>query len=160
LALLLTKYLDPDHVLDELGKKPSSRLNGILQKKRGMRSGVPDAMVIFRQRSSFIEVKSRSGRASRAQKQVRDALVAIGCEWRMCRSARAALTALHQSGVEFRRPWRPVPLRSWEGPFSGAERRLPQLPEEAALQREACRRWRERRRALAAAERYDGERAA
>jgi len=29
----------------------------------------------------------------------------------------------------------------WEGPFTGAERRLPQHPEVAARQREMCRRW-------------------
>ena len=57
-------------------------------------------------------------------------------------------------------PWRPVPLRPWEGPFTGAERRLPMHPAIAARQGEACRRWRERKRARKAAvqavERDDG----
>jgi hypothetical protein len=148
LASLLSKHLDPSTTFwTSLENKPRSLLSGLLQKKRGMRSGLPDVMVIFRQRSVFVEVKSRSGRASKAQKQVRDELAAVGCEWWLCRSARAALTALHRSGVELR-AWRPVPLHPWEGPFTGAERRLPQHPEVRARQREACRRWREKKRAL------------
>lgn len=45
-------------------------------------------------------------------------------------------------------------LRPWEGPFSGAERRLPQHPKVRARQKGACRRWQERKRAreLAAVE--------
>jgi hypothetical protein len=159
LARLLTEYLARSCAFwTSLENRPRSRLSGLLQKKRGVRSGLPDVMVICR-KVVFVEVKSRSGRASLAQKQVRDELVAVGCEWFMARSARAALTALDRAGVPFRRPWRPVQLRPWEGPFSGAERRLPQHPEVAARQREACRRWRERKHALklaAAAERNDG----
>ena len=109
-------------------------------------------MTIFRGRSSFVELKSKAGRASKAQKKVRAELVAAGAQWWMARSARAALVALHRSGVQFREPWRPpVDLRQWEGPFDGSERRLPQHPEVAARQREACRRWRERKRARALA---------
>jgi hypothetical protein len=113
-------------------------------------------MVIIRQRSVFVEMKSHAGIASRAQKQVRKELVAIGCDWWLCRSARAALTALHRSGVPFRRPWEAPELARWEGPFTGAERRLPMHPAIAARQREACRRWRARKLAAqAAAERAD-----
>jgi hypothetical protein len=81
------------------------------------------------------------------------------CEWWMARSARAALTALHRSGVPFQPAWVPVPLHPWEGPFTGAERRLPMHPAIAARQREACRRWRERKRARALEEAAAAERA-
>ena len=160
LARLLERYLDPTTTFwTSLENRPSSFLNGLLAKKRGVRSGLPDVMVIIPQRSVFVEVKSPSGRASRSQKQIREELVGVGCAWWMARSARAALTALHRSGVPFRRPWRPIPLRPWEGPFSGAERRLPQHPEVAARQRAACQRWRAQKRARALEEAAATERA-
>ena len=148
LAQLLMKYLDPATTFwTALENKPRSLLSGLLQKKRGVRSGLPDMMIIFRQQPVFIEVKSISGRATRAQKQVREELLAVGCRWWMVRSARAALVALRLSGVEFRRSWKPPELRLWEGPFDGAEKRLPQHPAVAERQRLACRLWRERKRA-------------
>src|SRR6516162_4349546 len=104
LAALLQHYLDPSTTFwSSLENRPSSLLNGILQKKRGVRSGLPDLMVIFGRPPVFVEVKSPAGIASKAQKQVRQELLAVGCRWWMVRSARAALTALQRSGVPFRR---------------------------------------------------------
>jgi hypothetical protein len=149
LAQLLAKYLDPSCTFwTSLENKPSSRLNGVLQKKRGMRSGLPDTMVIFRQRPHFLEIKSKAGIASKAQKKVRAELVAAGAMWWLVRSARAALMALRLSGVAFRRAWKPPELRAWEGPFDDPNKRLPQAPDVAAHRREVTRRWRERQRAL------------
>ena len=150
----------PDAVFwTSLENAPRTALSGLLQRRRGVKSGLPDLMFISPPKVIFIEVKARDGRASRAQKRTRDELCARGCEWWLCRSAKAALTALHRSGVELR-SWRPVPLRPWEGPFDGTERRPPQHPEVRARQREANRRWRERKRARKAAvqavERDDG----
>jgi hypothetical protein len=149
LARLLTRYLDPQTVFwTSLENKPSSRLNGLLQKRRGVRSGLPDTMVVYRRRAVFVELKSKAGVASKSQKQVRAELVAAGARWWMARSVRAALTALHRSGVPFRAPWKPPSdLREWEGPFTGEEKRAPQHPLVREKQREACRRWREKRRA-------------
>jgi hypothetical protein len=80
----------------------SSLLNGLLQKKRGVRSGLPDVMVIAcHHLVVFVELKSVSGIASKAQKQVRRELLSVGCRWWMARSARAALMALHRAGVPF-----------------------------------------------------------
>ena len=62
------------------------------------------------------------------EQQVRADLLAVGCAWFMARSLRAALAALHRSGVPFRRSWR-ASHEVWEGPFDGSEKRLPQLPE-------------------------------
>lgn len=149
LAHLLTKYLDPATTFwTALENKPRSLLSGLLQKKRGMRSGLPDVMVIPScRRPVFVELKSRSGRASKEQKRVRKELVAVGCDWGMARSARAALMALQRSGVQFRRTWTAPELQPWEGPFTGEEKRLPQHPLVREKQREANRRWREKRRA-------------
>ena len=148
LAALLQHYLDPSTAFwSALENQPRTRLAGILQRRRGTRAGLPDLIVICGRPPVFVEVKSRAGIASKAQKQVRQELVAVGCHWWMARSARAALVALHRSGVEFRGAWEPpADLRPWEGPFDGSEKRLPQHPAIAARQRQYARRWRERQR--------------
>lgn len=71
LVELLARYLDPATVFwTSLENRPSSLLNGLLQKKRGVRSGLPDVMVIACPRLVvFVELKSVSGIASKAQKK-------------------------------------------------------------------------------------------
>jgi len=148
LAEMLGRLLDPRVFWSSLENRPRSRLSGLLARRRGTRAGLPDIMVIFRGRSNFVELKSPSGRPSPTQRRIRAELVAADCQWWMARSARAALVALHRSGVPFRRPWKePATLRAWEGPFTGEEKRLPQHPLVREKQRLACRRWREKRRA-------------
>jgi hypothetical protein len=150
LAELLAKHLDPACTFwTSLENKPMSRLIGLFQKRRGVRSGLPDVLVIFRQKPIFVELKSRSGVATKAQKQLRLELLAAGAVWSMARSARAALMALHLAGVGFRRRWNPPRLHPWEGPFDNPEMRLPQHPAVAAERRAATRRWRARQRARA-----------
>jgi hypothetical protein len=163
LAGLLTKYLDPTCTFwTSLENKPLSQLSGIFQKRRGVRSGLPDVLVIFRQKPIFVELKSRAGVATKAQKQRRLELLAADAVWLMARSARAAVMALHLSGVVFRRRWKPPRLKPWEGPFADPNERLPQAPDVAARRRAARRRSRERQRAckatkLAAARRCSGQ---
>jgi hypothetical protein len=148
LAEMLDKYLDPaDAFWTSLENKPISRLSGIFQKKRGVRSGLPDELVIWRGKPIFIELKSRAGVASKAQKQIRAKLLPAGADWWLARSARAALMALHLSGVVFRRKWKPPCLKPWEGPFADPTQQLPQAPDVAAQRRAARQRWRARRRA-------------
>jgi hypothetical protein len=65
----------------------------------------------------------------------------------MVRTCRAALMALHLSGVPLRPPWTPQPLEPWEGPFADPNKRLPQAPEVKAERSAAHKRWRERQRA-------------
>ena len=132
LAEMLAKYLDPASTFwTSLENKPLSRLSGLFQKRRGVRSGLPDVLVIFRQKPIFVELKSRAGVASKAQKQIRAKLLPAGADWWLARSARAALMALHLSGVVFRRKWKPPRLKLWEGPFADTQR-LPQHPSVAA----------------------------
>jgi hypothetical protein len=143
LAGLLARHLDPTCTFwTSLENKPLSRISGYLQVKRGVRSGLPDLEVIWRGKPIFIELKSRRGVASKAQKQIRLELLPSGAAWYMARSARAALMALHLEGVVFRRKWKPPRLKPWEGPFNGSERRLPQHPVVAAERAAACKRWR------------------
>ena len=153
LTELLTRYLDPSCTAwTSLENRPRSMVAGMLAKRRGVKSGVPDVLVIFRGLPVFLEQKSRAGIASKAQREFRDALVAAGCQWWLVRSARAGLAALRLSGVEFRRPWSPPQLTRWEGPFADPRQRLPQAPDVAAHRREVNARWRrERKRALEAA---------
>ena len=88
-----------------------------MRKKRGVRSGLPDLLVWHRGRSIGIELKSLFGRVSDAQRHVRDAMLKAGVQWWCCRTATAALTALHRSGVPLS-GWKPPPLDAWEEPVS------------------------------------------
>src|SRR5262249_26251546 len=142
---MLDEYLDPaDTFWTSLENKPLSRLSGIFQKRRGVRSGLPDVQVIWRGKPIFVERKSRAGVASKAQKQIRLEMLPAGADWWLARSARAALMALHLSGVVFRRRWKPPRLKPWEGPFADPHQQLPQAPDVAARRRAARRRWRVR----------------
>jgi hypothetical protein len=141
LAEMLDRYLDPaDTFWTSLENKPISRLSGIFQKKRGVRSGLPDVQVIWRGKPIFVELKSRAGVASKVQKQIRLEMLPAGADWWMARSAHAALMALHLSGVVFRRRWKPPRLKPWEGPFADPHQQLPQAPDVAARRRAARRR--------------------
>jgi VRR-NUC domain len=139
IARLLERRIDPQSVFwTALDNKPSSMLNGILQKKRGCKSGLPDFLFIVRDphKIVWIEVKSRIGRASKKQKQIFLQLRAMGCEYWLVRSIRAAFAALRLSGVPH------IPLKEnrelepWEGPFADPTQRLPQHPDLKAKQRE------------------------
>jgi hypothetical protein len=147
LTAMLKAYLPIAAFWSSLENAPRSPLAGFFQRRRGVRSGLPDTMVIVDGRPVFIELKSKAGVASSTQKQVRAELVQAGGDWWLARSARAAMMALHLSGVPFRRPWQPPPLEPWEGPFADPHQRLPQHPEVAARRRQEQRRYRERQRA-------------
>ena len=144
LSVMLDKYLPDSTFWTSLENKPISRISGIFQKKRGVRSGIADVFVLYSGRPIFVELKSLAGVATKAQKQVRVELLSAGATWWMARSARAAMMALHLSGVVFRRQWKPSRLRPWEGPFADPTRRLPQAPDVAARRRAARQRWRAR----------------
>jgi hypothetical protein len=67
LARLLTKYFDPTCTFwTSLENKPLSQLSGTFQKRRGVRSGLPDVLVIFCQKPIFVELKSRAGIATKS----------------------------------------------------------------------------------------------
>src|SRR5262249_8303348 len=90
LAALLAKYLDPESTFwTSLENKPISRVSGMFQKRRGVRSGLPDVLVISRGKPIFVELKSRGGVASKTQKQIRLEMLPVGATWWMARSARA-----------------------------------------------------------------------
>jgi hypothetical protein len=146
LAGLLEKYLDPSCTFfTSLENKPLSMLSGLFQKKRKVRSGLPDVLVIFRGKPIFLELKSRRGVASKVQTQIRTEMLPAGAVWWMARSAGAAMMALSFSGAVFRRKWEPPQLQAFEGPFPDPTQRLAHHPKVAAERREAKRRCRLRR---------------
>ena len=158
---LLAEHLDPACTLGtSLENKPRSPVSAIFQRARGVKSGIPDVVIIQQQPERliivFVELKSRRGVASKVQKQARAEMLPAGAVWWMARSANAAMMALHLSGVPFLKPWLPPPLEPWEGPFADPHQRLPQEPTVAAERRATMRAWRERHRAAKlAAERDD-----
>lgn len=157
LARMLERHFNRSCVFwSSLENRPRSAISGFIQKQCGVRSGLPDVLVVFRRKAIGIELKSRAGVASPAQKRVREEMVAAGCDWWLAgaRSVRAAMLALQRSGVVFRRPWTPSsPPADWEGPFDLADSkaRLPSHPTVAARRKTEKRRYRERVRARKAA---------
>jgi hypothetical protein len=163
LAEMLSRHTDPETTWwTSLENRPRSKASALGQRRRGVRSGIPDVMVVFRRRLIFIELKSRSGIASKAQREVRAELLKAGAGtfW-LARGAFSAMVALCREGVVFREPWTSPLLEPWEGPFTGAEEQLPQAPETAAQRRAAVQRWRARQRdreaALAAEQRIESD---
>jgi len=149
LVEILAELLDPSVFFSSLENRPRSFLAGLLQKRRGVRAGLPDMMFLMCLKPPvFVELKSRRGVPSRVQRQVFAELRAMGADVYVARTVAAAIEALRRSGVPFRRPWDPPPLQPWEGPFvvTDPKQRLPQEPRVAAQRREDQRRWRQRQR--------------
>ena len=125
-------------------------LSGLVQKARGCRSGLPDVAVFHRRgkhtKIIFVELKSRRGKVSDAQKQVREELLRINADWWLAFNAEAALKALRLSGIRFLRPWRMPRLAPWHGPFRDPTLPLPVAPEVVEERRDAQRRATARRR--------------
>jgi hypothetical protein len=159
LAKLLNEYLDASQIFwSSLENKPRTALSGIFQKRRGVRSGLPDVLVMYRGTGGtiviFIELKSPRGRVSPVQQQVRAEMLRTGVRWHLARSARAALTCLYREGVPFCKAWTPCALEPWEGPFSDPMR-VAAHPLVRIERREAKRRYRLRKEMRAAPERND-----
>ena len=127
--------------------KPRTAISGMYQKLAGVRSGFSDLIFLRADKPTIlIEMKSPVGALSKVQRGIRAELLAQGCRWFLCRSAAAALVALHRAGIEFRsvagRPWQPPKLEPWEEPFEDPSERHPRHPSLRARRREAKRRQR------------------
>lgn len=68
----------------------------------GTLPGFPDLVVIAQGRVAFLEVKSKTGSLSPAQRVFRDAVQAQGFPWALVRSADDALAAVAAAGMETR----------------------------------------------------------
>jgi hypothetical protein len=114
---------------------------GAMRKKRGVKPGVPDDLVLYRGKLIGLELKSPGARCSAAQREVRERLLRAGAVWWECRSANAAMWALRRSGVKFRtfvnddgtvERWQQPRLAAWENPRRDPCEPRPQHPEVAA----------------------------
>jgi hypothetical protein len=162
LARLLDKWLDETcSFATATDPVTSSALSGWLRKRHGVKAGVPDTLVWHRRKSIAIEMKSRGGRCSPAQRAVRSALIKSGVDRWVCKSAHAAMWALEESGVKFRvfvrsggtvERWCQPKLEAWEVPRRDPAERRPMHPRVREARREAARRRRERQRALKVAQ--------
>ena len=158
---MLARWLPDDAFWSAFDPVASSPQSGWVRKRRGVRPGCPDNWVVYCGRLITIELKSPAGVLSRAQRATREALLRARCEWWECRSANAAMWALAESGVTFGEVereggaverWERPELEPWEIPRRSPGERRPRHPEVLARDRAAKQRWRERKRALAAAQ--------
>jgi hypothetical protein len=139
LARLLDKWLDPARTFwTATDPVAPSVTSGAMRKKRGVKPGVPDVLVWYLGKSIAIELKSRRGQCSPAQRAVREALLRAGAQWWVCRSADAAMWSLYKSGVPFRaivyedgtiKRWQQPKLPAWELPKRDPQERRPRAPD-------------------------------
>jgi hypothetical protein len=122
--------------------QPWSKVAGILRKRRGCRCGVPDLLILHKGTLIGLELKSRSGRVSRAQKEVRLEMLRAGGLWFLVRNTRGALVALNRCGIRFRRRWTPPVLEPWEEPVADPEQPMVWHPEVLRQWRADKERWR------------------
>jgi len=155
LSSLLDKWLDHTCTFaTATDPVASSAKSGAMRKKRGVKPGLPDTLILHRGKLVTLELKSRRGRCSTSQRAAREALLRAGAEWWECRSAHAAMWALRKSGVRFRtlvhndgttERWRQPRLAPWEIPRPDPAEPRPNAPEVTA-QRRAARLARQRAR--------------
>lgn len=139
LARLLTKWIDPDQVCwTATDATARSVTAGCLRKRRGVRAGIPDVLVWYCGRSITIELKSRRGQCSPAQRAARKELLKAGVQWWQCRTAISALAVLYEAGVPFRtlvhedgtlERWVQPELPAWERGKSDPHERRPRAPD-------------------------------
>ena len=101
--------LPPDVFWTSIDNQPWSKIAGLLRKRRGVRAGTPDLLILFEGRLIGLEMKSLIGKLSSAQEEVRLQILRAGGMWFLVRTARAALVALHRLGIRFRRLEAPRP---------------------------------------------------
>lgn len=78
------------------------RISGARFKRQGLKAGVPDNCVIWNGKAHFVELKSRKGKASPAQKVVIPALEAAGAPVVIAYSLEEVMDALAAWGIPLR----------------------------------------------------------
>lgn len=71
-------------------------------KAAGVKAGVPDLCIVYQGRAIFVELKTASGRPSKAQQAMEDALGRAGAGVWLCRTLDGLQTALRAEGVPLR----------------------------------------------------------
>jgi len=156
LSLLLETWLNPANTFwTATDPVASSAKSGAMRRRRGVKPGVPDILILHRGKLVTIELKSPQGRCSLSQRAAREALLRAGARWFECRSAAAAMWSISKAGIRFRtlvhedgttERWRQPRLAPWELPRRDPAEPRPNAPDVAARRRAARQRWRERQR--------------
>ena len=76
-----------------------TQANGGLLKAMGMKAGIPDICIIKGGKSHWIEIKTRTGRASPVQSEMSKQLIEAGCVYAICRSLDEVVVALRGWGI-------------------------------------------------------------
>ena len=136
LSCLLDKWLDHTCTFaTATDPVASSATAGAMRKKRGVKPGLPDTLVLYRGKLVTLELKSRQGRCSASQRAAREALLRAGAEWWECRSAHAAMWAPAKSGVRVRMlPNDNGTLERWQSPRWEVQKRNPHERRPRALE--------------------------
>ena len=77
--------------------REAARMKGL-----GLRPGVPDLLVIHNGRALFVELKTKRGVMSAAQKAMQKMLVYCGCDVMLCRSVPEVEAGLRECGVHLK----------------------------------------------------------
>lgn len=85
----------------DMGPARSKAVGG-LRKKRGLKAGLPDMVIVFRRITLWIEAKAPRGVLSVAQKNVRLALLANGHHWALARTLDDITEACAAVGIPLR----------------------------------------------------------
>jgi hypothetical protein len=78
-------------------KKVAARLSGL-----GVKAGIPDLILLHRQRTYFIELKAKHGTFSAAQRAMERRLIYAGYDVCLCKSVPEVEAALRAVGVPLR----------------------------------------------------------
>src|SRR5215475_14315168 len=71
LAARLSQLVDPACVFwTSIDNQPWSKVAGIWRERRGGRAGTPDLLILHKGKLIFLELKSRVGKVSEAQREV------------------------------------------------------------------------------------------
>lgn len=85
-ATFLEWALPPDAWFTSIGHGGGGAVRGAILKSTGMKSGVPDILIIYRSKSIWVELKSATGSLSEAQRSVHSAITVAGGVVTTCRS--------------------------------------------------------------------------
>ena len=133
-AAFLSKALPPDAYWTsiDVGRSTSAQI-GALRKARGIRSGIPDVLIVYRGVTQWIELKHDTS-LSPNQELTRDALLRNGHRWALARSVEEVEAACRDAGIPLRATLGQIRTRITE-----QNERLPPKPKRAARSRRAVK---------------------
>jgi hypothetical protein len=106
LQVAVSQYLDRALPLDawwtSIDSAGRGAIAGAKMKRRGVKRGVPDILVIWRTRTLWIELKSLKGRPSSAQLGFSIAANNAGHWYRLCRSLEQVAYVMADAGIPLR----------------------------------------------------------